>query len=109
MLADPAMAVVKMNGTPAKKDSKAMLLWDTRNKDVYIMPGTLPKPADGKQYQLWALVDGKPMDAGVLELGCNGVCKMKNIKRADGFAITLEKAGGSPVPTLAEMFVSGNI
>ncbi len=33
--------------------------------------------------------------------------KMKSIDNAEMFAITLEKKGGSPVPTLDQMYVAG--
>lgn len=109
MMANPAMAVIKMKGLPGKENNLATLYWDTRNKDVYILPNILPHPEAGKQYQLWALVDGKAVDAGVLEMDCVGICKMKNIPKAQGFAITLEKTGGSPVPTVTSMLVKGDV
>jgi anti-sigma-K factor RskA len=34
---------------------------------------------------------------------------MKNIPKAEAFAITLEKAGGSPTPTLTAMYVMGKV
>ncbi|HEX8462120.1 MAG TPA: anti-sigma factor [Segetibacter sp.] len=107
MMADPAMATVKMKGIPGKEANMATIFWDTRNKDVYVMPNKLQAPSPGKQYQLWAIVDGKPVDAGILDQDCNGVCKMKNIPKAEAFAITLENAGGSSAPTLTAMFVQG--
>jgi len=109
MLADSAMKQVTLKGTKGREDNMVMLLWDTRNRDVYIMPKKLPTPAQGKQFQLWALVDGKPVDAGMLSPGCAAMCKMKNISKAEGFAITLENEGGSPSPTLSEMYVLGTI
>lgn len=109
MMADPAMAMIKMNGVAGKENSMATVFWNTKSKDVFIMPNNLPQPAHGKQYQLWALVDGKPVDAGVLDPYCTGACKMKNIPKANGFAITLEKEGGSPTPTLEAMYVKGNV
>jgi hypothetical protein len=54
------------------------------------------------------LVDGKPLDAGVVE-DLPGICQLKTIQRAQAFAITLEKMGGSPTPTLTQMFVLGNV
>ena len=60
----------------------------------------------GKQYQLWAIVDGKPVDAGVIN-NCIGLCKMKKIDHAEAFAITLEKEGGSPTPTLNRNVCNG--
>jgi anti-sigma-K factor RskA len=109
MMADPAMATVKMNGVPGKEANMATIFWDTRSKDVYVMPNKLPKTQAGKQYQLWAIVNGKPVDAGILDPDCNGVCKMKNIPAAQAFAITVENSGGSPTPTLAAMLVMGSV
>jgi len=109
VMTDPAMAVIKMPGTPGKENHLATVYWNTKNKDVYVMPNRLPQPVKGKQFQLWALVDGKPVDAGVLDPACEGVCKMKNIPKAQAFAITLEKAGGSPTPTMEQMYVLGKV
>ena len=73
------------------------------------MVNKMPQPSQGKQYQLWALVDGKPVDAGMVDANCTTVCKMKNIPKAQAFAITLEKAGGSPSPTMEAMYVFGKV
>lgn len=108
MMTDPAMLKVAMPGISGKENSSATVFWDTKSKDVYILPNKLPQPAKGKQYQLWAIVDGKPVDAGVIS-DCAGLCKMKNIPKASMFAITLEKEGGSPSPTLSEMYVAGKV
>jgi anti-sigma-K factor RskA len=108
MIADSNMAMVKMRSTN-EKDNAATVFWNTKNKDVYVMVNKLPEPKSGKQYQLWAMVDGKPVDAGVLNPLCSSVCKMKNIPKADAFAITLEKEGGSPVPNLKAIYVIGNV
>ena len=108
MMEDPSMMMVKMNAVPGKEQNKALVFWDTKNKDVYVMINKLPPPAVGKQYQLWALMDGKPIDAGVIS-DCTTTCKMKNIPNAQAFAITLENAGGSPTPTLEAMYVFGKV
>jgi anti-sigma-K factor RskA len=114
-LTDTNMAVIKMygsgvpsNGSPAP-GSLATVLWDTRSKDVYLMVNNLPQPAAGKQYQLWAIVDNQPVDAGMLKME-NGqvMVKMKNIPRAQLFAITLEQQGGSPTPK-GPMYVLGKV
>ena len=105
---DSVMHIVHMAGTPGKQDNAATLYWDTKTKDVYVYTSNLKQTPSGKQYQLWALVDGKPVDAGVIG-DCSGVCKMKNIPRAQAFAITLEKEGGSAVPTLTAMYVYGKV
>lgn len=112
LLASPAMIPVKMAGTnvpnsPAPQ-SMAIVYWDSQSKDVYLMASQMPVPASDKQYQLWAIVDGKPVDAGVFDVSKNqGLVKMKHIPRAQAFAVTLEKRGGSSVPTLDQMYVMG--
>lgn len=108
MIADTGMAMVKMH-SPKGKDDAATVFWNTRNKDVYVMVNKLPEPKTGKQYQLWAMVDGKPVDAGILDPSCTSVCKMKNIPNAQAFAITLEKEGGNPTPNLKALYVMGSI
>lgn len=109
MMADPSIAMVKMVDPAKKAKNMTTVFWDSNTKDVYLMANKLPAPSKDKQYQLWALVDGKPVDAGMLDPNCTSVCKMKNIPRAQAFAITLEKAGGSPVPTMEQLYVLGNI
>lgn len=112
MMKDPNMYVVKMPGNPNGPDSTSAttVYWDTRTKDVYLTVNSLPQPTQGHQYQLWALVDGKPVDAGVFDLKDGaGMTKMKNIPRAQAFAITLEKQGGSPTPTMDRLYVLGKI
>ena len=108
MMTDPNMLKVSMPGVQGKEANYATVFWDTKSKDVYILPNKLPQPSTGKQYQLWAMVDGKPVDAGVIS-DCAGLCKMKNIPTASMFAITLEQMGGSETPTLSEMYVAGKV
>ena len=63
------------------------------------------------QYQLWALVDGVPVDLGVFDAEGNGIGfkDMKSIGKAQAFAVTLEPKGGSKNPTLDQMVVMGAI
>lgn len=110
ILRDTNMAVVPMKGVALSPQSKATVYWDKKSKDVYLMVNNLPQPPAGKQYQLWALVNGQPVDAGMLNWQqANSVAAMKNIPAAQGFAITLENTGGSPTPTMSAMYVLGTI
>ena len=111
MLRDPDMTVIKMPGTnvPTSPDSNsvATVYWNTRSKDVYLMVNNLPQPPSDQQYQLWAIVDGQPIDAGVFEVqNVAGLLRMKNMPRAQVFAVTLEKRGGSTTPQ-GPMYVMG--
>jgi len=110
MANDSNMAVVKMQGVKEHPGNRATVYWDKRSKDVYLMVNNLPEPPAGKQYQLWAIVDGQPVDAGLVDwVSGNMKSPMKNIPTAQAFAITLEKVGGSPTPSPNAMYVLGGI
>lgn len=115
MMADPAMKMVKMEGNavPGSPDpqSLATVFWDGNTKDVYLMVNHMPRPQAGKQFQLWAIVNGQPVDAGVFDVKDDNshMVKMKNIPEASAFAVTLEKQGGSPTPTIEAMYVMGKV
>ena len=99
---------VVMNGTPKMPTALAKLFWMKTTGDVYIDPSNLPEAPANKQYQLWAIVDGKPVDAGMIskEKGEYRIQKMKSFGSVEAFAITMEKTGGSATPTMDEMVVS---
>ncbi len=112
LMKNPLMAIVKMPGMPNSPapSSMATVYWNTESKDVYLLINQLPKPASDKQYQLWAIVDGKPVDAGIFDMA-EGISfvKLKTIPKAEAFAITLEKRGGSDTPTMDAMYVMGKV
>ena len=60
------MLKIQMNGIKGKEKNTATVYWDTRTKEVYLIPANMEKVPEGKQYQLWAIVDGKPVDAGIM-------------------------------------------
>lgn len=102
---------VVLNGTAKAPDALAKIFWMKNTGQVYIDPSNLPKVPPGKQYQLWGIVDGKPVSGGMIETskGIYHIQKMKSFGKVDAFAITLEKAGGSPTPTMDEMIVSAKM
>jgi hypothetical protein len=108
MMGDPAMVKVMLPGTKGKEQNMATVYWDSKSKDVYLLANKLPQPQSNYQYQLWAMVDGKPVDAGMIS-DCAGLCKLKNIPRAEAFAITLETMGGSPAPNMDQLLVLGKV
>lgn len=110
MVMDPAMKSIPLAGVGEHTDNNATVIWDTRSKEVYLSMNNLPPAPEGKQYQLWAIVDGKPVDLGVFPKDKQEVMqKMKVIPAAQMFAITLEKEGGSEGPTLEQMYVAGKV
>ncbi len=103
---------VVLKGTTTAPSSTAKIFWVRNTNEVYVEPSGLPEVPKGFQYQLWAIVDGKPVDAGTIIYDKNkkyNIQKMKSFGKAQAFAITLEKEGGSPTPTMEKMFVMSSI
>jgi anti-sigma-K factor RskA len=98
---------IRLANVPGKPKSAAQVFWNTGTKEVYIADISLPQAPSHKQYQLWAIVDGKPVDAGMMDNSKQRVQRMKVFTKADAFAITLEPKGGSLTPTMEEMYVLG--
>jgi len=110
MVADTNIKLVRLKGTTPASDSKALIYWNSTNKETYLSFVQLPNVPKGKQYQLWAIVDGKPVDAGVFDsTSTTSLQKMKEINNAQAFAVTLENEGGSPTPTLSTLCLLGNV
>lgn len=109
LLFDPATHVVQLAGQAIEPQAAARVYVDAASNDVYLGVGYLPKPPAGKQYQLWAQVDGKMVDAGLLDLvaATDQLQRMKRMPNATAFGVTLEPAGGSAEPTLSALYLFG--
>jgi anti-sigma-K factor RskA len=114
MVDDPNWAFVKLAGTKVRPESKMMVYWNKKSRNVILDKSKMNLPANDPehQYQLWALVNGKPVDLGVFDVKSESaklLLPMKEIPVAQAFAVTLEKRGGSPTPTMEQMFVMGGV
>jgi anti-sigma-K factor RskA len=92
-------------------DAAAKIFWMKNTGETYIDPSNLPAAPAGMQYQLWAIVDGKPVDGGMIPTKADGkyhILKMKSFGKVEAFAVTLETMGGHPEPK-GKMYVSGKI
>lgn len=111
LMKDPAFKWIKMLAVGKHTGVVATICWNPQSKETFILAQALPEPPGDKQYQLWAIVNGKPVDAGVFELGdkAHAMQKVKAVENAQVFAVTLEKKGGNPTPSLDQMLVAGKV
>lgn len=108
IVSNPSFKQIALAGQAFMPQAKAIVYFNPQEGKVYINTAQLPQIESNKQYQLWAIVDGKPVDLGVLEKDTSFQL-MKNIKNPAAFAITLEPLGGKPEPTLSNMCVLGAV
>lgn len=114
MDSDPDWKTVRLAGTPMDPNAKMVVYWHVSGNHVMMDNSRMQLPANDQdhQYQLWALVNGKPVDLGVFDVNPNTssiLINMKEISSAQTFAVTLEKRGGSAAPTMDQMIVAGNV
>ena len=110
LLKEPGMKVIELKGMEIAPDAKAMAYANTANGEVYLEIMNLPPAPEGMQYQFWGIVDGKPVDAGMIPLAQNelaGIHPMKTIPNSQAYAISLEPKGGSQQPQ-GKIYVMGN-
>ena len=78
-----------------------IIVWDPQEQRGVARLANLPKPAEGKDYQLW-LIDPKipaPVSGGVITMADAGTTRVsfkpgQFIEHAEKFAISVEQAGG---------------
>ena len=104
--------MIKLAGTKQAPKASMMVAFNPAKKEVMIDMAAMEMPANDAehQYQLWAMVDGKPVDLGVFDMVADddGMKRMKAIEDAQAFAVTLEPRGGSKSPTMEQMMVIGS-
>ncbi|HMO60540.1 MAG TPA: anti-sigma factor [Ferruginibacter sp.] len=105
---------VSLSGlSPEAADATAKVYWIKNTGDVYVDASSLPAAPAGKQYELWAIVDGKPVNAGIIVQTPSGktyqIQKMKAFGNAQAFAISLEKESATPADTPTEVYALGKM
>jgi len=101
----------KEPNTLTREGNFILLYWHPQTKKVLMMSANLPQLSADEQYQLWGMVDGKPVDAGVFEYTNNQfeASFQKDISDASAFAVSIEPKGGSKSPTISKVCMLGSL
>jgi hypothetical protein len=111
---DTSFKVIHLKGTANLPKGSMLVAFSPAKKKVVIDLADLKMPVNDKehQYQLWALVSGKPVSLGVFDKDDTDSTMMKEMQSvnvAQAFAVTLEPRGGSVNPTMSKMMVIGTL
>ena len=111
ILTDPSITPVAMYGVPAHSICKCTLYWDKNTGKAYVMVHHLMPTGDGKAYQLWATVDGKKVNLGVInDTVRDRFVEVSNVPfDANEFMVTLENNGNAVQPTPGNEWLIGKI
>ena len=104
---------IDLAGTKVAPAATGRAFWSQR-EGLVVAFANLPATQTGQVYQLWVIPPGgTPIDAGLLELQPDGralaLARSGTSQQVGTVAITLEPAGGSPVPTLSNMIAAGTL
>ena len=85
--------------------TSAIVVWDPQKQEGLLRLSSVSAPEAGHDYQLWIIDPAQktPVSAGVVTVGTAGVADVefrpvRQVSAAAGFAVSIEKAGGSTVP-----------
>jgi len=104
-LSTPGHTVVNLMSATRQDLAEFVLLPDGRG---YLLSSRLPALASGSTYQLWGLINGKPISIGLMGEKPASVTFTVSGSKPTVLGITVEPSGGSPTPTNA-MVASGTV
>jgi hypothetical protein len=105
--AEPEAVLVALD---AAGEARARLYRHPGRQDLLLVVDRLPPAPEGRVYELWGIVGGRPLAAGVFDTGTAGeghlVTAFPAGTEVDVWAVTVEPAGGVPAPTGAMVLKS---
>jgi anti-sigma-K factor RskA len=103
VLAAPDLVRTALDGVPPTAGARAQALLSPSRGTLVLSASGLPAPPAGRTYQLWAIVGGQAVSAGVFLPDADGLSRVITTVAFDGppaaLAVTLEPEGGVPQPT----------
>ncbi|RJQ85433.1 MAG: hypothetical protein C4519_03420 [Desulfobacteraceae bacterium] len=110
-LVAPQTRTITLAGQGQASGAQAKAFIDPAQRRIFLYVYNLPPTPPGKTYQLWLIVEGTPVSAGIFEVNPDGSARF-DAQRLQPFegpitvAVTVEPAGGVPQPT-GPMVLSG--
>jgi anti-sigma-K factor RskA len=100
----PRTRTVALAGQGPTPGAQARAFLDPENRRLFLYVYNLPPPPAGRTYQLWLIVGGRPVSAGIFEIQPDGTGRLTGepLPAFEGtvtVAVTEEPAGGVPQPT----------
>jgi hypothetical protein len=100
---------IALSGQFNNINHSAEVFWNGTAEKAYLNIFNLPKPQPGMDYQLWADIDGKMVNMGLIKLDREGLLEIPFMQKAASLNVTLEKAGGTDHPTVSRIVMNGQV
>ena len=110
-LENPHVVIINLVKTEPGLKAVGRVLWNTDDDTAIFYGVSLPQVPEGKTYQLWAIAGNEPKSAGVFKVNEDGnnvllIKSLRDFGDITTFAVSLEPAGGVPLPT-GEIYLAG--
>ncbi len=105
----PKTKVLLLTGSAIEPDAMATVYWSEHFGTALCNPSGLPKLSDDQQYQVWADVEGKMVNVGLLKPGVSDLQSINFLPDAASLNITIERLGGNKYPTVSLLTASGKM
>jgi hypothetical protein len=112
VMKDPDMTQIELKPLPESPSSQssATVYWSKRNKDVFLIVHHLPPVRSDQHYQLWAVAEGKYVDAGIFNIPLDEtLIRLNKIEKAEGFAVTLPNGVFNKTAAMNQVYLAGYI
>ena len=108
----PLVRTLALAGQGDFRSAMAKAYVEPQSGRLIVYAHNLPPVPDGRSYQLWVIIDKRPISAGLLQADASGDAKydtgpLANLGGPVTVAVTLEPAGGVPQPTGPLVLASG--
>ena len=109
MKASTAPIALLGNETTKAPDAHVIVHFNQEEQAALLNVINLPEPPSGKQYQLWADVEGHMVSMGVFDGNSIALQSVDFVENAASLNITLEPFGGSEEATVEQLHASGKV
>lgn len=102
-------APLQLEGTNLAPGSKVRVFWNELQKTAMLQVLALPEHPTSKQYQIWADIDGKMVNLGLINSKSEEPQPIRCLPKAASLNITLEPLGGSEEPHVDQLYANVNL
>ncbi len=100
----PMNEVLELAGQPPSPQARGKVVFNAAARTGFFTASGLPQTSRDKGYQLWVIAGGQPVSLGVFKVDSSGAAEVEMgglpaAEKISAFAVTLEPAGGVPLPT----------
>ena len=104
LLNDPATGKYILNGNNKAPGFQAIAFWNEESQNSFLNIVTLPELPENKCLQMWADVNGEMVNVGIISKNnLNELVAIPFKTDAESLNVTIEPAGGSDHPTVADL------